>query len=285
MRTHLRRTYPLILALLALTAGAAAQLAMSALKPKINQPASGQGASESGPQIALPAGAGANITPGGTAAAGPFIGFEVFKPDSFMISTFFTFAPPQAITSSQQRDFGSFILNPTGQGTSYTFASNWTGTPQCKSGCFGSKLDIGVALRGGITLTSWSGSSSAPATQGGVAYLTPEFLVMSRTLRAGGDAANDYQVGFSVGPTFRWLNGDLSQGSNATLRQTLLGTSRTSMTGWEFTLMARLNEFQPYVTVSHFPRQSGSDISGFTGEQAVFGVNVVSAIFLNKLSN
>src|ERR1051325_823751 len=66
-------------------------------------------------QIAIPGGAGATVTGSGTAGAGPLLGFQVWKQDDFLLSSFFSFSAPQTI-SGQQHDFGAFLLNPPGQG-------------------------------------------------------------------------------------------------------------------------------------------------------------------------
>jgi hypothetical protein len=256
-------------------------------------------------QIAIPGGAGATVSGAGTAGAGPLIGFQVWQQDRFLLSSFFTFSAPQAISGSQH-DFGAFLLNPPGQGTSYSFAGNkvW--------GCFpirGCKKDeapifVGFGGRAGITNTTWKDGSgdAAQSIAGTVAYVTPTVLITSKTYAtnapsegnndSGGqnkasnnsqDDANQYQFGVSVGPSFRFIAGDLAQGTNESLRKELLGTAKKSMTGMEMEFFVRMNSFRPFVRYSRFNLPGSINIPGFSGSQVIFGVDVLSAIFKKTL--
>lgn len=98
-------------------------------------------------EISIPGGAGAAINGGSTGAAGPLIGFQVWQPDNYLISTFFTFAPPQELAGTK-RDFGSFLLTPPGRGTSFTFAGS-------KVHAVGEHFFVGGGGRAGITNTTW----------------------------------------------------------------------------------------------------------------------------------
>ena len=98
-------------------------------------------------QLAVPGGAGATITPSGTAAAGPVLGFQVWQLDNYFLSGFFTFSVPQGFSgqppamgqtvSPQQSTFGTLVLNPPGQGTSYSFTGSkvWGWYPGGLHGC------------------------------------------------------------------------------------------------------------------------------------------------------
>jgi hypothetical protein len=237
-------------------------------------------------QIAIPGGAGAVSTSTGTAGAGPLIGFQVWQQDRFLLSSFFTFSAPQSI-SGQQHDFGSFMLNPPGQGTSYSFAGN-----RLWAVCGGAKMKdcektealflFGIAGRAGITNTKWNSGSgdAAKSIDGSVAYLTPAALFTSRTYRDSKAAdANQYQFGASFGPSMRFIANDLGQRQNAQFRQQVFGTDRKTLKGWELEFFVRMNQFQPYVRFSHFSLPNQIDISGFSGAQVVFGVNVLSSVF------
>jgi hypothetical protein len=239
-------------------------------------------------QIAIPGGAGATVTGSGTAGAGPLLGFQVWKQDNFLLSSFFSFSAPQAI-SGQQHDFGAFLLNPPGQGTSYSFAGNRV-VP-----CFlfvtcdktTAPVFVGIAGRAGVTNTSWqtgSGSTSQ-SVSGTVAYITPAILLTSKTYVTGetNEEQNQYQFGVSAGPGFRYIAGDLAQSSNDTFRQQTLGTTKKSMLGVEIEFFVRLNSFRPFVRFSRFTLPNRTDISGFSGTQALFGVDVLSAIFKKSL--
>jgi hypothetical protein len=114
--------------------------------------------------------------------------------------------------------------------------------------------------------------------------MTPALLLTSKTYVVDIDKNNTVQFGLSVGPTFRYIAGDLGQNTNIALRQQTLGTKKKSYTGPEVEFFVRLNQFQPYVRVSHFSSPKEGDILGFSGTQVVFGVNVLSAIFQTTLS-
>ncbi len=229
-------------------------------------------------QIAVPGGAGATVSGSGTAGAGPIIGFQVWHQDKYLLSTFFTLSAPQAV-NGVQKDFGSFLLNAPGQGTSYSFSGNrvW---PVLNGAVF-----VGVAGRLGVTQTTWqlgssTGSQSIP---GSIFYATPAFLFTSKTYPVTIDSdTNEYQFGFSIGPSFRDILGDLSQSTNSDFLQQALGTTKKFYIGPEFEFFVRLNQFRPYLRLTRF--SSPSDISSFSGTQVVFGVDVLSAIFKKSLN-
>ena len=241
-------------------------------------------------QIAIPGGAGATVSGTGTAGAGPLLGFQVWQQDSFLISSFFTFSAPQNV-SGEQHDFGAFLLNPPGQGTSYSFAGNrvWKCFPV--HGCSGKeKTDapvfVGIGGRLGVTNTTWQTGSGSTAqnVSGTVAYFTPAVLVTSNTFITGENTdQNQYQFGISAGPAFRYIAGDLAQSSNDAFRQQTLGATKKSFTGLEVEFFVRMNSFRPFVRFSRFDVGNGTNIPGFSGVQAIFGVDVLSAIFKKSL--
>jgi hypothetical protein len=241
------------------------------------------------PQVTVPGSATASVT-NQSAGAGATVGVEIWKKDHSLLGVFFTFAPASTL-SGAQGTFGSFLLNPPASGTSLSVVGNhfWglnqhgqlNDSCQSAGNC---ALLIGAAVRGGITNTTWSTSDSTPqSAQGYVAYLTPAVTIASRTISYGdaaatnAAAANEVQFGLEIGPTFRIIGGDLGQMS--ALRQSLLGTSVTSMTGFDVTLWARLNTFRPFVRISKFSNPAGTAIPGLTGGQAIFGIDVLAALF------
>ncbi len=285
--------------------------------------------SETTTQLAVPGGAGATLTPSGTAAAGPILGFQVWQQDKFFISSFFTFsvpqtfsgqppAPPQTV-SPQQGSFGALLLNPPGQGTSYSFTGNrmWgvyptTGLKACtatkpQKDSSGNVMKnaagvvqrtsadctvadayffFGSELRGGITNASWTESTAIPVTVGSsVAYMAPELLVTSKTYNfVTNGNQNQYQFGAAAGPSFRFLGGDVAQAENSAFRNSLLGTTKTKMSGFELTFFVRMNQFKPYVRYTHFAPSAGNNIAGFSGSQFTFGVDVLSPLFQTTLT-
>lgn len=92
-----------------------------------------------------------------------------------------------------------------------------------------------------------------------------------------------------MGPTFRFVGGDLGQISQNNFRLQTLGTSKRAFSGSEFEFFVRENQFRPFVRFTYFPRPAGmsgspADIGGFSGTQFVFGVDVLSPIYQNTLS-
>jgi len=159
-------------------------------------------------QIAVPGGAGATVTPSGQPSAGPIIGFQVWQQDKYLLSSFFTFSVPQTFSgqppvspqtvSAQQNSFGVLLLNPPGQGTSYTFIGNkvWGLYPSGGVAPVGGKtvadafLFLGFEARGGITTTNWTEQTSTPTTLGAtIGYFAPEFLMTSKTYNFQANAA------------------------------------------------------------------------------------------------
>jgi hypothetical protein len=118
--------------------------------------------------------------------------------------------------------------------------------------------------------SQFSSTGSTPqSAQGFVTYVTPALVIVTRTFAYGATAAsnsataNEFQFGPEIGPTFRLIGGDLGQMSG--LRQSLPGTSVTSMTGLDVTL-------RPFVRITKFSNPAGTAISGLTGGQAIFGI-------------
>jgi hypothetical protein len=175
-------------------------------------------------------------------------------------------------------------------------ASNYIPFTVTYSNC---SVYVGFGARGGITNTAWqpqavsTSAVAAPALNGTVGYLTPEFLLTSKTYiqesASTSGQGNQYQFGVGVGPSWRLIGGDLAQGRSTattpTLRSQLLGTDQTSFTGFEVTFFVRMNQFKPYVRYSHFSAPNKINILGLTGSQFVFGVDVLSAIYQTTLGS
>jgi hypothetical protein len=115
--------------------------------------------------------------------------------------TFFTFSAPRTISGSQ-KDFGGFLLNPPGQGTSfYVSASKAWQSPL-------PDLLIGIAGRTGITQSNFEATvaGTKQTLSAFAGYFTPSLLIATKTYQAktDGDMAtpNEYQVGLESVPLF-----------------------------------------------------------------------------------
>ena len=257
-------------------------------------------------QLAVPGGAGATAAASGSASAGAVLGFQVWQQDKFFLASFFTFAVPQTFTgqppaagqtiSPQHGTFGSLLLNPPGQGTSYSFTGNYmlgwypTGGLKCTTACTVDKaiFFVGGEVRAGITNAAWTEATSTPISlNSSIGYIVPEFLLTSKTYNYTGakdSGQNQYQFGAAMGPSLRFIGGDIAQSENTAVRTTLLGTNKTSMAGLELTFFVRMNQFKPYVRFTHFAPPYGMNVPGFSGSQFVFGVDVLSPLFQATLS-
>lgn len=228
-------------------------------------------------QVAIPAGATASVS-NTSADAGPIFGFQVWNEQKQgFLGAFFTFSVPKTI-SGTQKDFGNFLLDPPSGGTSFYISGSQALTQLHWGG------SVGVAGRAGVTSATWEASPNGTDTSESsfVAYVNPNLLLASKTFQTNADPSstpNEYQLGIETGPSWRFIGGNVSQDGVFRASPQVLGTRDKHMFGWETTVFVRLNAFQPYVRFSYFKRRSDGDVLGFTGFQAVFNVNVLSAIF------
>jgi len=226
-------------------------------------------------QIAVPLGATAGLASDSedNADVGAVLGFQMWKKDVSLLATFFSLSGADTINGGPG-DFGSFLLNPNTRGNSFYLSGNrlWAvGTRK--------ELLVGVSGRVGVTRTTWVAplTTGEQSVDGFVGYLVPSFLLSSRTFKTGGPESNEYQFGLEAGPSLRYIGGDLAQADAFLSAPEVLGMSDHSFLGYEITFYARLNAAQPFVRITHF--NSDSDVPGFTGTQAIIGVNVLSAVF------
>lgn len=268
----------------------------------ITTPTDANGQPVSGTQIAVPGGAGASAATSGSASAGPILGFQVWQQDRFFLASFFTFSVPQTFSgqapiagqavSAQQSTFGSLLLNPPAQGTSYSFTGNkMFEFPRKQADVAKADFFVGGEVRAGITNATWTEAAATPISLNAtIAYIVPEFLATSKTYTFqmtdnNGKliSSNQYQFGLAAGPTLRFIGGDVAQKTNDAVRAALLGTTDKEMAGLELTFFVRMNQFKPYVRFTHFSAPQGNDIPGFSGSQFVFGVDVLSPLFQTTL--
>jgi hypothetical protein len=120
---------------------------------------------------------------------------------------------------------------------------------------------------GFATSNDFAGANGATASG---ALVSPA-LGAQYILRSG-----KYTIGAEAGWTGRLLTGDIALSSNEGIRSYVLGTPRTSFSGFEVTLFASIDgKARPYVRYTNMPG-SGS-ISGFSGGQVVIGTDIFVA--------
>ncbi len=220
--------------------------------------------------IAFPAGAAAKLnTDTGDGAANALLGFQTWKEDTWFFSVFSSQAA-EGKTISSQSEFGSFLLDPTSNGTSFYFSGNYT----WKKGAF----LFGPNARIGGSSTAWEATvSGTPQTVSGVVlYFSPAVQFSSHTF---GKPDNSFQIGGEFGWGWRVLANDLGQASAFLAAPEVLGTAATNFNGFEGKLFFRANDLKPYMKVSNYMKPNGQAIPGLTGFQVSFGVEVLPAIY------
>lgn len=243
------------------------------------------------PEFAIPLGATAGLGADAEkdATAGALLGFQIAttrKESKSFVSLFFSLAPAETIRG-EQKDFGAFLLNPSRAGSSFFLAGNYLWNPNHSEPK--KEYYIGPSLRTGLTRSTWQATvdSTSQSVDGFVGYATLSFLVMSRTHKtAGGNSegqSNEYEFGLEVGPTYRWIGGDLARGRSFIESPEVLGTAQTSLAGFEATFFARLNTAKPFLRLTRFKR--GTSIPGFSGWQAMIGVDILSSLFRSELKD
>lgn len=221
-------------------------------------------------------------------SAGVGLGLQYSKEDSFFLSIMFNYAGEMKLENVKS-SFGTFILNPYSEGTSFIFSGSQHLIRNKR---------LAIAFRLSITPTLWSVTKDSETieNEGVIFYIVPSIQFISKTHRFSGNSdggtGNFFQWGFEVGPSLRFIAGDLGHlASEDFLKSTdVLGTDRAFYLGIETTFFLRLNSLRPYVRVSFIGKMKPKgatdrvEINGLTGIQVLFGVDVLSAFFKSTLN-
>jgi opacity protein-like surface antigen len=245
-------------------------LALAGLSPVHAQNISTITVNSEEPHIAIPAGAAAKVNSDtGDGAANALLGFQYWKEDAWLLTVLASQAA-EGKTISDRSQFGSFLLDPSSNGTSFYVSGNYTW--HLKS------LLIGPNFRLGGSSTAWEATiNGAKQSVGGVVlYFSPAMQISSPTF---GKPDNSYQIGGEIGWGVRTIANDLGQAKTFLSAPEVLGTTSTSFHGFEGKVFFRVNELKPYMRVSHYASPNGQSVPGLTDWQASFGVEVLSALF------
>jgi hypothetical protein len=232
-------------------------------------------------RIAVPVAVSSDLGGEGQRGVAPTVGFQIWRRDKFFVGSFFTLS---ATDPSVTEQYGAFVLNPPLKGHSFYVSGNYLHDILKKDADGKSFLLGGVGARWGTTSASFeftpSGGTALKRSGFGIAAAVTAQLATRTFDVAMGDTTGEFQMGVEMGPTWRLLGGDLSQDDS--FRRQVLGTDKSSFSGFEFTFFTRVNSVQPFARFSTFSRPNGTVINGFTGRQVVWGVNVASSLFQTK---
>lgn len=217
------------------------------------------------PQVAVLGGASAGTGLSQTAAtAAAIFGFQVWE-SNYHVAAKFNLGDPDVITADQEK-VGAYLLNPGFSGLGFNGGGNIYLTTKDKA------IRPGLGLRVGLSRSDWEDVQQAKKVGGFVAYVVPTAQIISGDLVASG---NTYTLGFEIGWGWRFIGGDLLQDDE--FRTSVLGTSDSSFSGLEATFFVRMSNLSPYVRLTKY--SSDVHIRGFSGYQAIFGLDVMGTIF------
>lgn len=204
---------------------------------------------------------------------GAIVGLQLGIKDNYFISALFNYSGSKKI-AGEQSSFGAFLLNPSSEGSSFTFSGNklWT--------IKDSKILLGLSVRTGVSFTDWevTNSEGTETHNGSLFYSVPSVILVTKT---NGKSESKFQFGLEVGLGFRKIMGDLSQADEFISKDEVLGVSRTSFIGFEATFFLKLNDVRPFLRITIYPEKYG--IKGFSGWQAYLGFDLLSPLFKASL--
>jgi hypothetical protein len=181
-------------------------------------------------------------------------------------------------TVNNKSDFGNSILLPLNSGQAFNFSFKGyftkpdTANHNCKWSRTPSSSDVplpipilniisGMYVNFAGSNRNWSDSlskttvkASNVSTQVGIFH---EFIDPK-------DREN-YSLTLGIGYSARWLLGDVAEEQYSSLRQNILGTTKTGFNGWEVILAFRLKNIQAEVHVPFLSQKNG--IPGLSGVQ------------------
>ena len=139
-------------------------------------------------------------------------------------------------------------------------------------------VPYGYYSRLGGSFSRWNGTVNGIDTSVGGQVLCGsmgfQWVSQSRPISLFADGSN-YAYGAELGITGRLLTGDVA--GNYTFRDQVFGNGRRSFLGIESSLFIKMNDLQPFVRVTYFPRPS-NHIPGFTGVQLSMGVDALTIL-------
>ncbi len=232
--------------------------------------------------VCLPAGASMNLdldaaTKGN---AGGIIGIEYSKSNTFFLSILFNYAGNARI-SGGPKNFGSFLLNPISNGSTFILSGNRLFPVKAKNKLIKNTL-IGVGWCVGASLTEWEAPilEETKIVEGQILYFSPSFILCSSEIKFG-NQDESFQWGGTIGPVIRWITGDLGQANAFRKDNKVLGVEKKNFIGLEASIFLRINKLKPFIRFSYVG--SKNPIAGFSDFRVLFGFDIVSSLFKGKV--
>jgi hypothetical protein len=232
--------------------------------------------------LAVPAGAKASA--GDSKGGAGIFGVQIWQRDSLFLSAFASVGAEQTVTEK----FGGYVLNPSNEGSSFQLSGHrvvWKSRGSTSPALF----NAGVSGRATFTLSNWKVTSGQTVSEsrGLVTSLTPALRLATKTFEreTTTDEKDEYQLAFEIGPTWRFIGGDVGHEEAFRTMPQVLSAAKTSYAGLEWSISFRVNAWQPFARFTWIPQPGTGPIRGLTGTQAVIGVDVVSALFKTKVKD
>ena len=184
---------------------------------------------------------------------------------SFLIKTF--------SSKKETTNFGSDLLNPVSGnylGGSLAFRYKLHGLHKTDSLLI-SKEGHWFFIDTGIVQNSWKFDENeiqATILAGTIGYEIVPFADID------GDK-NQFQFSLKIGPSIRYLSGDIGLAINKDLRTNVLNTSNRIWLGVEITAQIRINTLRGYLRVTSFANQ----IPGFGKTAIIVGIEALAQLF------
>lgn len=226
-------------------------------------------------QYAIPAGATLGMDPSNSdnSSAQALLGFQYWEKNKYFISAFYSYAGT-SITTGNQSNFGYHLLNPSTNGNAIYASGNYYFLPN---------IGLGVAGRIGAVYSVWGKEINSIDYQsnGLLIYAVPEISWCTANIPLGKNKDNEFQIGIDVGPSIRWIIGNLAKPGGFIEESEVLGISEKYFIGFEINAYFRLNSIQPYVRISYF--KTDNYIDSFSNWQGSIGINILTSIFRDKI--
>ena len=228
--------------------------------------------------IAFPAGATSGLKPEKeekTGNAGGVFGFYYGMSDTFSISFLYNISGDNKVSGLPEQ-FGSFLLNPSSNGSSFLA----TGEYIFKNGA---KTSLGLSFRGGISFTDWEATiaDAAVSRKGQVFFCVPSLRFCTNERNFGDN--NTLKIIVDIGLGIRGIIGNLGQEQAFLSDKAVLGWDKKTCVGGELTIAARINKITPFIRITCYSPKS--DIPSFSDLQAYIGIDVISTLFSSEVND
>ncbi|WP_437395440.1 hypothetical protein [Flagellimonas lutimaris] len=187
---------------------------------------------------------------------------------------------------TNQRNFGTYILNPVSPKQSIFINSNFFFNPELtwRNGSWITKVISGANVRVNASNILWNytdETSNLSKYGGAISFrfgFFHEFLPNNKIRDE--ENKRKYSIRLGLNYSSRNITGDISSESNDTFREQFLGTTDKDFSGWEPSFGFRLNNIIAEFTMPMIGGASRSDIEGLTDTQFQFSIRFVGGFSL-----